>query len=234
MPSPGPFGHESCRLDEAGLPVSSQPSGFECPEVIARPPLGRGTGEDRDPAKYSTRHYREPPVQFGTNSMAPWLLRGRTRVIDMNRGFPSLTALLGLLAIAGYQNRDKIAELLRGAQAKPAGSPGASQEGQDGTLGNLGGLLGGTSVGGLLGSGLRELIDSFKSSGQGEIADSWVRTGPNKPVSPQELERAISPEVWATLTERTGLSRQELLSRLSRELPEAVDKYTPQGQLPSS
>ena len=152
----------------------------------------------------------------------------------MNRGFPSLTALLGLLAIAGYQNRDKIAELLRGAQAKPAGFPGASQEGQDGTLGNLGGLLGGTSVGGLLGSGLRELIDSFKSSGQGEIADSWVRTGPNKPVSPQELERAISPEVWATLTERTGLSRQELLSRLSRELPEAVDKYTPQGQLPSS
>ena len=44
----------------------------------------------------------------------------------MNRGFPSLTAPLGLLAIAGYQNRDKIAELLRGAQAKPAGSPGAS------------------------------------------------------------------------------------------------------------
>ena len=31
----------------------------------------------------------------------------------MSRGYPSLTALLGLLAIAGYQNRDKIAELLR-------------------------------------------------------------------------------------------------------------------------
>jgi uncharacterized protein YidB (DUF937 family) len=149
-------------------------------------------------------------------------------VIDMSRGFPSLTALLGLLAIAGYQNRDKIAELLRGAQAKPAGSPGASQGGQEGSI------LGGASVGGLLASGLRELIDGFKSSGQGEIADSWVRTGPNKPVSPQELERAISPEVWATLSERTGLSRQELLSRLSRELPEAVDKYTPQGQLPSA
>jgi uncharacterized protein YidB (DUF937 family) len=149
-------------------------------------------------------------------------------VIDMSRGFPSLTALLGLLAIAGYQNRDKLAELLRGAQAKPAGSPGALQGGQEGSI------LSGASVGGLLASGLRELIDGFKSSGQSEIADSWVRTGPNKPVSPQELERAISPEVWATLSERTGLSRQELLSRLSRELPEAVDKYTPQGQLPSA
>lgn len=27
-------------------------------------------------------------------------------------GFPSMTALLGLLAVAGYQNRDKISEML--------------------------------------------------------------------------------------------------------------------------
>ena len=153
----------------------------------------------------------------------------------MARGYPSLIALLGLLAIAGYQNRDKLSELFRQAQAKYGPSdPGGSEGGGAGTLGNLGSILGGTSVGGLLGDGLRDLIDSFKASGKGEIADSWVSTGPNKPISPQELERAISPEVWATLSEHTGLSRQELLSRLSRELPEAVDKYTPQGRLPSS
>ena len=151
----------------------------------------------------------------------------------MNRGFPSLAALLGLLAVAGYQNRDKLAEMLKGAQGKsgpsPNDPPGRSAPAPD----NLGGLLGGTSVGGLLGNGLRDLIDGFKSSGQGEIADSWVRTGPNKPVSPQELERAISPEIWAALSDQTGLSKQELLSRLSRELPEAVDKYTPEGRLPA-
>ena len=28
----------------------------------------------------------------------------------MNRGYPSMTALLALLALAGYQNRDKIGE----------------------------------------------------------------------------------------------------------------------------
>jgi uncharacterized protein YidB (DUF937 family) len=141
-----------------------------------------------------------------------------------------MTALLGLLAIAGYQNRDKLAELFREAQAKYGGSgPGGSKEGQTGTVGSLGGILSGTSVGGLLSGGLRDLLESFK----GEIADSWVRTGPNKPISPQELEAAISPEVWASLSERTGLSRQELLSRLSRELPEAVDKYTPEGRLPA-
>jgi uncharacterized protein YidB (DUF937 family) len=148
----------------------------------------------------------------------------------MNRGFPSLAALLGLLAIAGYQNRDKIAELIREAQTKHATpGPGGSQGGREGMLGNL---LGGTSLGGLLGGGLQDLVDGFKSSGQGEITDSWVRNGPNKAVSPQELERAIGPEVLATLSEQTGLSRQELLSRLARELPEAVDKYTPDGRLP--
>jgi uncharacterized protein YidB (DUF937 family) len=152
----------------------------------------------------------------------------------MTRGFPSMAALLGLLAIAGYQNRDKLAEMLKGAQAKSGADSGGSREDHAATTGNLGGLLGGTTVGGLLGGGLKELIDSFKSSGQGEIADSWVRTGPNKPVSPQEVERAISPDIWAALSEQTGLSKQELLSRLSRELPGAVDKYTPEGRLPAS
>ena len=80
----------------------------------------------------------------------------------MSRGFPSMTALLGLLAIAGYQNRDKIAEVISGL-GKGAPAPGG-----------LGGL-----------------------------------------------------------SQETGLSEGELLSRLSRALPDAVDKYTPDGRLPA-
>ncbi|CAO4179143.1 hypothetical protein CLBKND_03352 [Methylorubrum aminovorans] len=38
----------------------------------------------------------------------------------MSDGYPSMTALLGLLALAGYQNRDKLAELLVGGQGTPA------------------------------------------------------------------------------------------------------------------
>jgi len=151
----------------------------------------------------------------------------------MARGFPSMTALLGLLAIAGYQNRDKIAEYLRNAQEK-SGTSGATGSGLDGLLGNLRGMLGNTSAGGILGGGLRDLVDNMKASGQGDVADSWVRSGPNKPIAPHELERAISPEVIDTLSQQTGLSREELLSRLSRELPDAVDKYTPDGKLPAA
>jgi len=149
----------------------------------------------------------------------------------MSRGFPSMTALLGLLAIAGYQNRDKLAEMLSGlGQNKPGA---AGQGGIGGLLGQLRGSLGGASPGGILSGGLGELVDRFKQSGQGETADSWVGTGPNKPVTPSQLEQAIGPEVLDTLSKQTGLSRNDLLARLSRELPDAVDKYTPQGRLPT-
>jgi uncharacterized protein YidB (DUF937 family) len=148
----------------------------------------------------------------------------------MSRGYPSLTALLGLLAIAGYQNRDKIAELLRGTDKKPGA---ATQGGIGGLLDQLRSSVGGATPGGILSGGLGELVDRFKKSGQGDTAESWVGTGPNKPVTPTQLEQAIGPEILDSLAKQTGLSRNELLARLSRELPDAVDKYTPQGRLPT-
>jgi uncharacterized protein YidB (DUF937 family) len=151
----------------------------------------------------------------------------------MSRGMPSMTALLGLLAIAGYQNRDKLAEMLGGAGAKTG--PGASpQPGLGGLLGNLTGMLGGAGAGGLLSGGIGELLEKFKQNGQGETAQSWVNDGPNKEVSPPQLKQAIGPDVLAALEQQTGLSQEELLARLSRELPTAIDKYTPDGRLPGA
>jgi len=146
-----------------------------------------------------------------------------------------MTALLGLLAIAGYQNRDKLAEMLNGASANnPTPGGGTQQSGQGGLLGNLGGMLGGAGVGGLLSGGMGELLEKSKQNGQGETAQSWVNDDPNKDVSPPQLKQAIGSDVLAALEQRTGLSQEELLARLSRELPAAVDKYTPDGRLPGA
>ena len=150
----------------------------------------------------------------------------------MSRGYPSMTALLGLLAIAGYQNRDKIAEMLRGAQSNPAAPANAGAGGA--TPGNLGGILGGASVGDMLSGGLRELMDAFKQKGQGDTADSWVARGPNKQIAPPQLEQAIGADVLQALSQQTGLSREEIVARLSKTLPDAVDKYTPEGRIPSA
>jgi uncharacterized protein YidB (DUF937 family) len=98
--------------------------------------------------------------------------------------------------------------------------------------GGLGGLLQG-SLGGLLGGGLSDLLKQFQNNGQGDKAASWVASGPNKPIRPDELEAALGAERISWLMQQTGLSRDELLQGLSRELPGAIDELTPGGRLPS-
>jgi uncharacterized protein YidB (DUF937 family) len=144
-----------------------------------------------------------------------------------------MTALLAVLAMAGYQNRDKLAELLgraTGGSSGPAGEGGRAggQSSGNAALGSAGG------IGGILAGGLQEIVDRFRQAGHGETAESWVRSGPNRAVQPTELETAIGPETLEALAQQTGLSRQEILARLTRELPEAVDKYTPDGRLPAA
>jgi uncharacterized protein YidB (DUF937 family) len=152
----------------------------------------------------------------------------------MSRGMPSMTALLGLLALAGYQNRDKLGELLKGAGSN-TGQPGAAnQQGPLGDLlGKMGGALAGGGVGSLLAGGLGELLERFKQNGQGDAAESWISKGANRELPPPQLKQAIGPDVLAALEQQTGLSQEELLARLSRELPSAVDQYTPDGRLPN-
>jgi uncharacterized protein YidB (DUF937 family) len=153
----------------------------------------------------------------------------------MSRAYPAMTALLALLAFAGYQNRDKLADLLRGVRRNP-GAPSQVPQGGTGEAlpGNLGGALSGKSIGDLLSGGLRDLVDAFTQRGHGDLAESWVGRGPNKQIAPPELEKAIGSDVLENLSKLTGLSREEILSRLSKHLPEAVDKYTPEGRVPTA
>ena len=120
----------------------------------------------------------------------------------MARGMPSLAALLGLVAVAGYQNRDKIGEFVKGMGASGTG-------------------------------GLGDLVDHFKKTGLGQAADSWVGKGDNKPVTEAQVSDSLGTDLIDILVKQTGLSREELLARLSKTLPEAVDKMTPDGKVPA-
>ena len=103
--------------------------------------------------------------------------------------------------------------------------------------GGLGGLLGGALAGGAAGSilngGLGSLLEQFQQNGQGEAAASWVGKGPNQDISETDLARSIGIEDIDALAGHTGLSRNELLAGLSRELPGAIDQLTPNGRLPT-
>lgn len=144
----------------------------------------------------------------------------------MAKGYPSMLALLGLIAVAGYHNRDKLASMVGKLGHDPRTSQG-SQPGMDTTRGPLGG------VGDFLTNGLSELVDRFKQNGRGDVAQSWVNHGPNQDIAPHDLKSAIGPDVLASLSQRTGLTEDELLTRLSQQLPSAIDRYTPEGRLPA-
>jgi uncharacterized protein YidB (DUF937 family) len=159
-----------------------------------------------------------------------------------------MKALLGVLAVAGYQHRDQIAQVLKnltqGGQATTNPQQGGQPTTSDGeagglggllgslTQGGLGGLFGGSSAGGILSGGLGGLLEQFQQNGQGDTANSWVSPGDNKPIDNQQLSQALGPDVLKELTEKTGLSEQVLLSRLSQDLPKAVNDLTPDGKVP--
>lgn len=160
---------------------------------------------------------------------------------------PITMALLGVLAYRTMKGKGRLADMLGRSQpggtapgANPLGGnagapdPGNAGGGLGGLLGGLGGLLGGGAAGGMLSGGLKDLLDQFQQSGQGDKAKSWVETGPNKPVSPSEMEKALGEERIAWLMQETGMSRQDLLDGLSRELPQAVDQLTPDGRVPAA
>jgi len=149
------------------------------------------------------------------------------------RGMSPITmALLGLLAykavkgFGGNKQRD-------GEQTAPGSQPrqggGLDDYARSGLGGgNLGGL------GGILSGGLGDLLKQFQGVGKGDVADSWVSRGENKPIAPADLGKVLTPEQIEFLTERTGLTREELLAGLAEQLPKAVDSLTPDGRVPAA
>jgi uncharacterized protein YidB (DUF937 family) len=112
---------------------------------------------------------------------------------------------------------------------------GGSRGGQGGLgnlAGGLGGLFGGTNAGSTLSSGLSNMVNDLQ--GAGVKAHSWVGSGPNEPVSPDQLRAGLGDDAIDAVSRQTGMSRDDLLAALSRHLPQVVDQLTPHGRLPSA
>jgi uncharacterized protein YidB (DUF937 family) len=149
---------------------------------------------------------------------------------------------MGLLDIVGG--------MLGGPQGQGQGGAGlgglgdlAAMLGQGGGSGMQGGAGGGQAallqmVLSLLanngqGGGLAGLMEKFQSAGLGEQANSWVGTGQNLPVSAEQLSSVFGQDQMSQMAERMGLSTGDLGAQLSQVLPQAVDHFTPGGQVPA-
>jgi uncharacterized protein YidB (DUF937 family) len=84
------------------------------------------------------------------------------------------------------------------------------------------------------GGGLADLVARLQQGGLGDVVGSWVGTGQNLPVSPDQLGSALGDDFLAQLTQHTGASGGDLLGPLAQMLPQVVDRLTPNGQLPQA
>jgi uncharacterized protein YidB (DUF937 family) len=80
--------------------------------------------------------------------------------------------------------------------------------------------------------GLGGLLEKFREGGFEDVIKSWIGTGANKPIAPNQLHQALGPETVDDLMRETGMPREDLLLQLSRLLPDVIDKLTPDGKLP--
>jgi uncharacterized protein YidB (DUF937 family) len=109
-------------------------------------------------------------------------------------------------------------------------------------MGMFDGVLGGVVGAGMAGivqdliqrhGGLQGIVQQFQRQGLGGTIQSWISTGPNQPIAPDQVHQALGTEVLQELSARTGVPLQELATKLSTILPQAIDKMTPNGTLHS-
>ena len=106
-------------------------------------------------------------------------------------------------------------------------------------MGLLDGLMGGV-VGALVTDvlqkhgGVQGVVQEFESKGFGPTVRSWVSTGVNQPISPDQVHQVLGPDLVEQLATKTGLSVPELTQKLAHFLPQAVYRMTPDGVIPKA
>jgi uncharacterized protein YidB (DUF937 family) len=82
--------------------------------------------------------------------------------------------------------------------------------------------------------GVSGLVSQFEQQGLGSVVQSWVRNGPNLPISTDQLHQVLGSSAVTALAAKFGVNPQELLQQLTQALPQAVDRLTPNGVVPKA
>ena len=80
--------------------------------------------------------------------------------------------------------------------------------------------------------GLDGLVTKLRQGGLGAQVDSWESTGPNEPVQPEQIERALGPDEVQRMSAGSGLDIGKLLPLLAMFLPQIINMLTPRGKVP--
>lgn len=107
---------------------------------------------------------------------------------------------------------------------------GSMLGGAEGGEANLAGIV--EVLSGIDQGGLGGLVQSFQQKGLGDIVSSWVGTGENLPISPEQVREGLGSDLLTSLSEKTGASPEELSSQIAGYLPDFINQVTPDGTIP--
>ena len=83
-----------------------------------------------------------------------------------------------------------------------------------------------TSLGSLQG-----LLDKLKQSGLGPQVSSWLGSGPNQPITAQQLEAALGDQVVGKIAATLNMPPDQIFGFLAKHLPTVIDALSPNGTL---
>ncbi|MCW8380898.1 YidB family protein [Streptomyces justiciae] len=84
------------------------------------------------------------------------------------------------------------------------------------------------------GNPLGGLLDTLARSGLAEQKDSWLGSGENKSVTGPQIQQALPDDTLQQVAKEAGVSPERAADALAQELPQAVDRLTPNGEVPAS
>jgi uncharacterized protein YidB (DUF937 family) len=84
----------------------------------------------------------------------------------------------------------------------------------------------------LKGGGLSSILGILKNSGLEDIVQSWISTGQNKPISVEQIKKALGNEKLQELAASAGIPVEQSSKFLKEMLPDIIDKLSPDGKLP--
>jgi uncharacterized protein YidB (DUF937 family) len=82
--------------------------------------------------------------------------------------------------------------------------------------------------------GLMGLLAKFQQHGAGDVVQSWIGSGENKPIDPGTLTNVLGQDNVGALAQKAGVSGDQLSGMLAAVLPHLVDHATPNGEVPAN